>query len=99
VPLPYLRAIKTGQCAFLTSESETLPIKALLTLPSPLPPIAIRSTSSSSAKTTTSSSALPNLLGTVGSQEDLGGEDDRLPAHHHHWAISLPHDGIGDTAH
>jgi hypothetical protein len=53
------RATKTGQWACLTTESETLPIRALLTPPCPRLPIAISPASISSASFTISASGLP----------------------------------------
>jgi hypothetical protein len=40
--VPYSRTIRTGQWACLTTESETLPIKARLTPPNPLLPMMIK---------------------------------------------------------
>ena len=55
------RTTNTGQWACLTTESETLPISARRTPPSPLLPITIRSAPSSSAKATISRSTAPIL--------------------------------------
>ena len=57
----YSLTIVTGQWACLTTESEMLPISALLILPRPLLPITINPASRSAAKSTISSSALPSL--------------------------------------
>src|ERR671911_3162839 len=57
----YSRTIMTGQWACLTTESDTLPISARLTPPSPLLPITIRSAPSSSAKATISRGTAPIL--------------------------------------
>jgi hypothetical protein len=46
------RTIKTGQCACLTTEEETLPIRALRTPPKPRLPMTMSPTPSSSAKWT-----------------------------------------------
>src|SRR5215204_4265203 len=55
------RTTNTGQWAWRTTESDTLPISARLTPPSPLLPITIRSAWSSSAKATISRSTAPIL--------------------------------------
>ena len=57
---PYSRTMVTGQWACLTTASETLPNKALLSLPWPLLPITINPAPISSASSTISSSALPS---------------------------------------
>ena len=57
---PYSRTMVTGQWACRTTASETLPNKALLSLPWPLLPITINPAPISSANSTISSSALPS---------------------------------------
>src|SRR5215211_2101989 len=57
----YSRTMVTGQWACLTTASETLPIKALLSLPCPLLPMTINPAPISSASSTISSSARPSL--------------------------------------
>lgn len=58
-----MRTTRTGQCACLATESETLSIRARLILPRPLLPMTIRSAPSSSAKRTISLSAPPLRFG------------------------------------
>src|SRR5215207_4344080 len=57
----YLRTTKTGQWACRTTESETLPIKALLIPPNPRLPTTTSPTPNSSARSTTSAAGLPVL--------------------------------------
>src|ERR671917_1800498 len=58
-PFSYSRTTNTGQWACLTTDSETLPISALLRPPSPLLPITIVPTPSSSLSLTISLSGSP----------------------------------------
>src|SRR5918996_1114127 len=60
-PVSYSRTTNTGQWACLTTDSETLPISALLTAPRPLLPITIVPTPSSSLSFTISLSGSPAL--------------------------------------
>jgi hypothetical protein len=60
--LPSLRTTKTGQWACLTTDSETLPIKARLIPPCPRLPITMSPAPISSPKATISLSGLPNLI-------------------------------------
>ena len=57
----YSRTMVTGQWACRTTESDTLPMSALLILPCPLLPITINPAPISWARVTISSSALPSL--------------------------------------
>jgi hypothetical protein len=58
---PYSRTTRTGQCACRTTESDTLPIKALLIPPWPLLPSTISPAPISSASPTTSGATRPSI--------------------------------------
>src|SRR5215208_3943049 len=59
--ISYSRTIRTGQWAWRTTESETLPINALLKDPRPRLPKTMSPAPSSSASPTISASGLPSL--------------------------------------